>query len=926
MPDKIAKICNIKANYDFFDSLIDFINENFGQDLQNLTIFLPNRRSHRTLIQKISNKEKSAIFLPKIKAILDINYEDFFQFLPDDSAQEIIDELLEIKIINNDEYLFFLSKEIKKLEIFGKLNFEQSFKIAIKLKSFFDDIEKEEINLKILEEIDDSNLSKHRQITLEFLQNFYIQIKNSLLKKNIISASHFQNFIIEKFCQLLAKKPLKNPLLIAGSTGSTLFSKKLIKAILNNKNGFVILHDLTTQNSNQEHHPNFLLNSLCQYLEIKPQKITNIAKDQFMISSNNRKKFIEQIMVTENKVANWQKSDLFNQEELKQDLGQNFKLISAQNEIEEAKIISEILQKNSEKNEQSALISNNQNLVNIIRANLENKNLTFNDSRNLGVFKLPIINFFLLILDFIQEYNSSTLLALLKHPFTQDFDEENLAIFEHKILREAKSENSILGVKKSLEKLKNDKLSKIFTKFIEKFPLKKNLTIARHSQNLINIAEKLSGKNINDLLENEAAQNEILLFFANLEKQNEEIIAENEILSSFKLLFGQISYFQANNSALPIQILSNIEARLLNFDNIIIASLNDGDFPEIEDQNWIGKKIKKDLKIDNSGKIIGQNAYHFCNYLANKKIYLSRHLQKNNSPTLPSPFLVKLQALLLKNNIEISQINISQNLQEIANIEQKEITSLNPKPAANFRLKEFAITDISKLICDPYSLYARKILRLKPLKEIDYENSFAQFGSFVHEALEKFIKDGKENFDDIFENYFSSQKEKLIFKAKFKAIFKEFLQKNEIFKDQKNLVEKEVKLQIGEFVINGKIDRIIISKENNAEIIDYKTGTPADNITVKLGHEPQLTIAALALLDEKIVENISALKYWKLSGNESSQIKLAYKKEEELPHLLQAAKFGLEKLFNHFKNENNGYIATSYSKYDDYMHLKRLNK
>ena len=186
-------IFNIPANYHFFGSLFDWLENNFSSQISEVKIFLPNRRSCREF-RELFLAKNSNIILPKIKAISDISYEDFFDFLPNLEAKEIIDELLQIKSLSNLDYLFFLTKEIQKISIFGdNLEFDQAFKIATNLQSLFDDIERDEIDLNILDEIDDSNLSRHRQLTLEFLKDFHVQkflqeihlLKNLLLKRKL---------------------------------------------------------------------------------------------------------------------------------------------------------------------------------------------------------------------------------------------------------------------------------------------------------------------------------------------------------------------------------------------------------------------------------------------------------------------------------------------------------------------------------------------------------------------------------------------------------------------------------------------------------------------------------------------------------------------------------------------------------------------
>ena len=106
-----VNIFNIPANYHFFESFFALLSKNFSGDISQVKIFLPNQRSCRELrelfLQK--NPSNSSLILPKIKAITDLSFEDFFDFLPNEEIQATIDELLQVKLIAGFDHLFFFS-------------------------------------------------------------------------------------------------------------------------------------------------------------------------------------------------------------------------------------------------------------------------------------------------------------------------------------------------------------------------------------------------------------------------------------------------------------------------------------------------------------------------------------------------------------------------------------------------------------------------------------------------------------------------------------------------------------------------------------------------------------------------------------------------------------------------------------------------
>jgi ATP-dependent helicase/nuclease subunit B len=708
------------------------------------------------------------------------------------------------------------------------------------------------------------------------------------------------------------------------------------------ENGYVVLHGLTNDEFTAENHAQFYLNQLLKFLDVEKKAVKKIAEEKFLLSDEVRQDVLSLMMLPSEETAKWQKiSSLLDAKKAAQDLLENFQIIEAPNEIKEAKLIALALFSATQNKQNSALITNNNKLAKLVKLELKRFNLPFNDARNLGILRSQLINFLILILELNEsEFDSTSLLALLKHPlFYNSKNQEILNDFEIKVLRKERLSPGLHGIHSRLEKLQEKELSEFFTDFYNRLqtPQERSASLIEQIEALIKTAENLSDKAWQELIEAEAARAEIAELFEKLKAQNNISFSGNSMLAAFKALLDQISYFEKNQNFAAVQILSTLEARLLNYDLVIVASLNEGDFPEISAENWLGKKIKKDLGIDHSLKKIGQSAYDFCNYLSNKKVILTRCKSRNGVALIESPFLLKLKTICKKLvvNIENGQ-KYFDDLQKLNTPPLREIKAPAPKPKSELRPKTISITEIPELISSPYSIYAKKILRLKGLEKIDFESSYAEFGAFVHKALEEFIKNPKaKNFlkksEKLFEKYFTSKDAKLIWWPKFENIFADFLAQNSRFSDFKNHVETPVKLPLSGITINGKIDRVIFNADGFAEIFDYKTGQISSAKNVLSGIDPQLTIAALTLV-EGIIESqflnvnadkIQSLNYWKLSSSSVGEIKKICAKNEEIKILLASAKAGLSRLFEYFSDENNAYIATKNSEKNEYWHLQR---
>jgi len=915
MPSYFNKIYNISSQYHFLESLRSWLRDNFEIN-NNLNLILPSKRSSANFKKLLI---KNDYVLPKINAISDICLNDFSIFKDLPKYQEICNEIANAKKLDQVQAMFMVGEEIAKVNFFGKLSFEHSCKLALKFQEIFDDIEFEEINITNIKNIENINLALHQQLSLDFIKDFYLEIKKKMLQNNLYFASSYQNFITNKYCFFLNQLQLNYPIIIAGSTGSINSSKNLIKAIANQNNGYVVLHNFYEINQLNKNHPQFLNNQLLNHLQINEKLIKNIEYQELMLSSNNRYTFLQETMKTVDESDSWQKLKKHpNINKIIDDLKENFLYYEALNPIHEAKIIVRIIEDNLHKNYKIGIIDNNpivsrniENLLNINGVEYFNSSSASLNNNDLIIFLSDLI----LIKE--TDFNSALFLNILRNKFCKfagDFKLLNL--FEIEVIRQ---ERELLGLKGILKKCQTQPILENFIEeFLDCLPKDKSIV------SLILCLEKISGKKFNEIAIENRAGKEIFEFFNKLIHYNYNYNNASE----FSFVCSAIKYQNSiRNNDWKIQILSNIEARLINFDLIIIPSLNYGDFPEITEDNWLGNKILFDLGIDRSTKKISQNAFDFFNYLGNKKIILTRSISSANSLNISSPFLLKILTLLKK-------INNTFELKKIIEVEQINFAPFkisNPiyQPDPKFLPKKLTITEFSTLINEPYSIYLKKILRLNELKKIDYQPSYSEFGSFTHKALEKYISG--ENFDDfkkIFYEYFINKEAIYTWYVRFNKIFENFLNHNSEIDQLKNYCEYKINFNFQNLNITGKIDRIIIDNNNKLSIIDYKTGLMPSSKSVISCTEPQLTLSAIGLIEQGfcLVSQINNLFYWKLSINNSFELRSITTTESKLEQLIIDTYKNIQEIIDKYFVNNSPFYATNESKNYFYNNLMRYEE
>lgn len=946
----VNNIFNIPANYHFLNSLHFWLSNNFKKEIPQLRIYLPNHRSCKELKNIFINSKYSGEF-PIIKAVSDISFDDILNLktkkpLDNIHIKSYVEEFFEKKLLNNLETIFFFTKEIEKLTFFSDMPYNQIIKVAIHFQEIFNEIENEEISSQTILNIDDSDISRHRQITLEFLKDFHTQIKNTLAKENLILESSYQNFVIKKLCDFIKEDNVENPIIIAGSTGSIKAGQKLIKTIFNYSNGYVILQGLHKDLYEKENHSQFFLYQLLKLLAIKKTNVQDIITNENKLSSDSRQQLISLATKPYEKTIDWQKSDLLlHSTELNKDLIENIKIIELKNQCEEAKVIFDIIIKNYQ-NKKIGIVTNNINLVELLKVNLNNQKIVFNNSYFQNLNSSIFINFLLLITEIkFSKFDSYNLLTLLKHPLCKFSKNKNfIKDFEIEIIRNQRVCEGLEGISEAIKN--NQYLNDIFNEFCNLLP--KNNKI----NTLIKSIEAISAQDFYYLISNDIAKTEIFKLFEFLKSINYQFYSIEEL----KILIAQLNFLETTIDNSNINILSPIEARLLNFDMIILASMNENDFPKNDSSGWIGKQIKRELGIDKSAKKLGQNAFDFCNYMSNSKVVITRSKNINSLELSPSPFLIKLKTILEKNKILLPNYifkNDNHNL-----IRFNKINTPCPKPDLELRPKKYSITEIKKLISDPYYIYAKKILQIRELKKIDYEPSYSEFGSFVHKCLEEYVNNKYEiNFLEIFKKYFYTKSDQILWYSKFEKIFNNFLDENKELEKLESYTETMISMEIGNILIYGKVDRIIvdnncslslqdketlhksyfaslespsnISMEHNnslLSIIDYKTGTVPSNKSVLIGKEPQLPIIALIINNsqEFANKNINSLEYWKLSPNKSkfSKSVIDYEKIESI---IFKTEIFLRELFDFFNDPENGFIAKKTEIDHEYKNLERID-
>ncbi|MEO0392628.1 MAG: double-strand break repair protein AddB [Pseudomonadota bacterium] len=204
-----------------------------------------------------------------------------------------------------------------------------------------------------------------------------------------------------------------------------------------------------------------------------------------------------------------------------------------------------------------------------------------------------------------------------------------------------------------------------------------------------------------------------------------------------------------------LTILGLLEARLVEADRVILAGLNEGNWPpEPSADPWLSRPMRRRLGLPTPERRLGQTAHDFAQLLGAPEVFLLRAERQGGTPTIPARWMQFFEVLLTQwkaQELHLKPGPVSdmlaratayqdwaQRLDQAAAATPR--TAPAPCPAAPKRPGRVSVTDIELLIRNPYGFYARHVLGLRALDALELAPGAADKGAFIHQALERFCR------------------------------------------------------------------------------------------------------------------------------------------------------------------------------------------
>ena len=755
--------------------LLDLKNQNFN--FSQSIFILPNKRSGSHLKKTLSEVISKTIFSPEIVSI-----------------ENFIEELSELKLLSNTELIFeFYSIYLNITPKDKQEKFEDFIKWSRILIQDFNIIDKEIEDpskvfdyLKAVKEMDhwslDSNPTELVKRHLYFWSNiksYHTEFSNHLLNIN----SGYQG--------ILEKKALSN-------VENYIKKKSDLKYVFVGFNALNKIESLIIQE--------FLKTGLAKiYWDI----------DKISINStfNNSAFFINQYRSNwpyyKNKEINWINDNY--------SCKKNINAIGISKNIGQVKYIGEIIKKNIGKQGKTAIVLGDESLLIPMLSSLPKGIEGVNITMGFPLFSSSVSSLFY------------KLFRLHTKAKTTYYYKDVISILSHELIKPLFNLDEVNYSDLIIEEINNGNIVNINLEFlISKTKVNKDLIklLFKSWSNNVDIAISNSKELITQIRNSLLIKDDGILTVEHLYRFNEifnELFVlkkKFKFINSITILFDLFQDIVKNErlkfnseSFSKIQIMGLLESRVLDFETVIISSVNEGVLPSGNTENSF---IPFDVKIDNNIPTYKEQdaiySYHFYRLIQRAK---NVHLIYNTEVDAlkggeKSRFIrqIKFEGIHKINEIIINSYTPKneENLIEIAKTNEIIID------LKNLAKKGFSASSILSYIREPLTFYYKKILKIPDEIKVEETVESNTLGTVIHESLKEIYSPLVNKFISV--EYLKAQLKELdkIVKKQFKIIYN-----NGQFKSGKNLIVLEVaKKYIADFI---KIEIESINKGDSIQII-----------------------------------------------------------------------------------------------------------
>jgi ATP-dependent helicase/nuclease subunit B len=365
---------------------------------------------------------------------------------------------------------------------------------------------------------------------------------------------------------------------------------------------------------------------------------------------------------------------------------------------------------------------------------------------------------------------------------------------------------------------------------------------------------------------------ELAKAFAEIAQQRESDDLAIEATDYAELFTATIATRVCRRTGAPgdrVRILGPLEARLVTVDRVVLGGLVEGVWPpDTRSDPWLSRPMRRDLGLDLPERRIGLSAHDFAQLAGTPDVVLTRAAKLGGAPTVASRFVQRLAAVAGEHWTAMlarggQYVAWARALDRAGSV--KPVPRPRPRPPLDARPGRLSVTEIEHWLRDPYTIYAKHILRLRPLDAVDTPPGARDRGTVIHGAIGEFTETYAKGLPAdplaallaLGEKHFAPLRDfpeaRAFWWPRFMRIARWFVAWEAQRRANATAIHAETDGELGiridkwMFKLTTRADRIERRSDGSFAILDYKTGSTPTEPQVRTGLSPQLTLEGAIL-------------------------------------------------------------------------------
>ena len=927
--------------------------------LADMLVLLPTRRACRTLRQAFLRQSAGKpLLLPRLMPLGDLDADELM----------LTAGVALPPAISSRRRQLLLARLIARLQ--PDLPVTQLLTLARALGRLLDDFTLEAIDTTQLDTLVPDDLSEHWQTTLGFLKPVVQGWPHILAAEQALDPAERRGRLLMAQAQAWQDNPPAFPVIAAGSTGSIPATAALLRVIAGLPQGEIVLPGLPPASESAAFwdaldltHPLYELKQLLHTLSIKPTQVQDWPG--LRDAQAPKRALLHHALLPASLTDAWAAPPSADNPSWQP---HGLARLDCANEQEEAGVIALAMRHALIVPGQTAmLVTPDRNLGRRVASTLQRWGIGIDDSAGTPLHKTESATFLRALLTFTRTPSLVHLLALMKHPMaahgvSMSECRQRLRAIELELLRSRSSK-----LKRPVHNLAalRDQSHDHLPWLLSALDLLEPLTSLRRLKHLnlidaltahLKVAEQLATTDTmaGDQRFWRAESGQALSdWVAELMQAGSDFIpvAADDFDETVLSLMSDVVVRPRYGEHPRLFILGPLEARLQQADLLILGGLNEGSWPAPpEPDPWLSRPMRQKLGLKTPEERLGQEAHDFYTLASAPRVLMTRAIRQENTPTVPARWLSRLDAVLGGRYAAPEQdwLALVRQMDQPTTITPASAPA--PRPPVSARPQSLSVTQIEDWISDPYAIYAKKILNLYKLEELEPAPGAAERGSFFHAVLHQFLREHMDQLpprdaalaqlrqlgeDELKAQNLTAQRS--LWWPRFERMIGWFFDSEQQRRHWARPLGLEVegswRMDNG-FTVKARADRIDKLSDGQLAILDYKTGTLPSAARRDRGFSVQLplegAIAQYGNFKDVTRTPVNELTFWRLTGGSPAGESEAFREKVPVQDLIDHAVERLEEMVAQFNNEDTPYLSEPHGdmpvRFSDYRHLARVKE